>query len=576
MSNMQARMGVRCQNLVVARQRLTILRCIVLFSLFLVAIQLIQAKISSSTKTAEYERQIIQLSRKSSDSGDKTGSQPESSRRPAKPRPSAQSKNLASLSTDLQDLLKLLEPLRMDWRQLGGPKSGQDESPALDYTRDTAKKGGRLIDWWGIYESKSDRSRGMKSPPVARPHRKQATPSVGTKNNCKAQLPNQNPILTARNQLMAIRAKHILLVKKSVSQLVQLDERLIESHKLCLKHKHPLFGGMLIGTRHHLIQLAKDVRRERVGLEAMAKGIQTDLKERMLTNKTLLEEYRSLARTSSKLKTDPEKQQRLHLESLETKQLRAKLGQRQLGPEDLLQPEADENKVAVVGMRQKQQMQLDELQGKRAVDDWPRLTHDKLGKRRQSRLDASRLLPVISNQSSRLLSFVELNSRECNQRLSGQRSVHVSEAKLEKQLGKTQALIDRIGSSVSDIHGIIDDMLVALRIIKPKQSQASSKYRSNRLYEGKQARKTLKSPVKNFKEKHGSPVFFTSEHNSVGAGVENRPTTEMESRARLTAPLQAVAAAGSIDAGTSASVEPLFDSSSLVYHDTIDPDLGFD
>lgn len=155
----------------------------------------------------------------------------------------------------------------------------------------------KTVDWWTklVNDNKAKRAQAEAAKWAGGKQPAKAPKSV----IYREQPLNQNALLTIRYQLMAIRDKHRMLMFKSVPQLMQLDQKLIDTYKLCLKRDMPLYAGMLYRTRDYVVRMANEIKHERQVLEAMAKQIQKVLRHKS-TNSSLVRDYnRQLATLTS-------------------------------------------------------------------------------------------------------------------------------------------------------------------------------------------------------------------------------------------------------------------------------------
>lgn len=104
---------------------------------------------------------------------------------------------------------------------------------------------------------------------------------------------NQNAIMTARENLNAIKRQHRLLVTRGVDELVRLDSKLVEGFKICMSNDMPLYGSMLYRTRDYVTKLGRDIKQQRLVLESWAKKAQITLKDTM-KNKTMVKNYNKM------------------------------------------------------------------------------------------------------------------------------------------------------------------------------------------------------------------------------------------------------------------------------------------
>lgn len=412
----------------------------------------------------------------------------------------------------------------------------------------------------------------------------------------KEQALNQNAIITIKNQLSAIKGKRKLLITKSMQQLQQLDNRLIESYKLCLKKKMPLYAGMLYRTRDFVSRMAKEANHERKVLEAMTKQVHTVLRQKM-TNRTLVREYNRLVMA-------PTTEAPIDVLALQRQQQADKTDHLQIGtqsvkssysPQQQQRTSVEDSTVSqspnledftsqsnTDSQLPSQQDSKNELAAFANANEVGRLPNDRrekfsaAGKKSPTKVD---LNSKISEQDSKFVQDRELERLPTKAKQS-KYTVSVNEVNLKKELTKIQSLIDRINGSCYEITSVVDDIIYLFRLSsssgdapvrngKPTsswgrfQSQAGQTPESQALMysansDPKQVRKMLRSPLKVFLEKYGRLSNLKSMNNDGGF---NGTSSSSNSDFTNIYPQE---------------IKPLFEPSSLVYSELKDPDIGFD
>lgn len=391
----------------------------------------------------------------------------------------------------------------------------------------------------------------------------------------KEQALNQNAILTIKNQLSAIKGKHRVLITRSMQQLQQLDNRLIESYRLCLKGKMPLYAGMLYRTRDFVARMAKEANHERKVLEAMTKQVHTVLHQKM-TNRTLVREYNRLIAAPSSTSNSAE--------GLLDDETALQPKQQPLAKSDNLQPYLQTHTQDLVRSTSPQRASHEEIGGSASqlANSFEESTAQQAAgasndtrrsmatKRRE---EFSSLWPL--SRKEQLLKKEKESSQSKGK--PNKYTVSVNEVNLKKELTKIQALIDRINGSTHEISSVVDDIIYLFKLSptdnshsrrgKPSgnrlsstsqttDNQAATMYAAN--YDPKQAKKMLRAPIKVFLEKYGKLANLrgmNDEFNGIaGGGTSNSEFTSMN--------LQ--------------EIKPLFEPSSLVYSELRDPDIGFE
>lgn len=156
-----------------------------------------------------------------------------------------------------------------------------------------AQQSASSTDWWNNLGSTGSKPT-LQSKPTKRtknkPVIKRMRPPLYVE-----QPVNQNPIQTAKLQLIAIRRQHKMLTTRSIEQLVRLEQKLIDGSKICMRRNMPLYGGMLYRTRSYVIKLGRDVKQQRLILESWAQRAQNVIKQN-IKNNTLVKEYNRMQR----------------------------------------------------------------------------------------------------------------------------------------------------------------------------------------------------------------------------------------------------------------------------------------
>ena len=359
----------------------------------------------------------------------------------------------------------------------------------------------RVDDWWNkLASSKTKNTKRLNKEP----------PSVNSSQEGKQQQSiyreqplSQNSILTMRNQLYAIRNKYRLLMSSSVSQLQQLDQKLVDSYKLCLKRKMPLYAGMLYRTRDYVVRMAGEVRQERQVLEAIAKQVQKVLRQRT-ANRTLVREYNrvNLAPLTS---TEPSASSSQFAHQFQPSDAPTRINsqdQKSMLEFDLKQEQTGnggkERRDSSYNDRSKEQnlmnlaeissLEADTTASAAAVTYTPTLKSNKRRSHKtQQKRHESALTQSLNQQRQPATEIfgsggikekqqqpppqqnrcnIE-NILECHSTTSKPKqrySVHINEVNLRKELAKTQALIDRINKSTKEISDVVDDIIYLFKL----------------------------------------------------------------------------------------------------------------
>lgn len=437
-------------------------------------------------------------------------------------------------------------------------------------------------DWWTKLSSKNfNAGKTSKSDTKNSPAEKPRSPSKGASNAPKKTISqndlasdgtrtvykeqplSQNAILTIRNQLKAIRGKHKVLVTRSVRQLQQLDTKLIDSYKLCLKKKMPLYAGMLYRTRDFVVRMAKEVKHEREVLEAMTRQVQNVLRQKM-TNRTLVRDYNRIVSTSTEasLLNDTSRVNQVKIVTTRITTTRTK----------------KESPSQVEDSTQ----QVDSTVTEQSTDSTyvpPTTTGKKNwygGKQKPSGQHHKGSSNFTTDPPSGTKSKQQTRDRvEPAKKFKPIKyTVSVNEVNLKKELNKIQALIDRINGSSHELTAVVDDIVHLFKLsnydftyrkgssLTGKMSKIDKMYYSQLTEESggtaeqKRMRKMLRSPIRVFFEKYGKQpgghpdsVVLNSNSTSVTNNSETPNLPEMK---------------------------PLFDASSTVYTEPTDQELGFD
>lgn len=435
--------------------------------------------------------------------------------------------------------------------------------PMMKYRRQA------VADWWTKLSSTDSKSKGesvkrLDKKPNKKPVELAKTyPSATSLSVYKEQPLNQNAILTIRNQLEAIRARHKTLVTKSIYQLYQLDNKLVDSYKLCLKKKMPLYAGMLYRTRDFVVRMGKDVTNERKVLEGMTKQIQTVLKQKM-TNRTLVREYRKLV-AAEKSASQPKPQdlnvKQVNLIEQQSYKVVSKLAPSrvrkdspnfQTSSEDVQTTEFERNPTTLIPSGVKGASRADKKISK---------YYGKKGN------------PHKTSSNELESKIVDTKVSDCSQgeHSAGSRlkkvkptkyTIHVNEANLKKELNKAQELINRINSSTFELNSVVDDIVTLFKLNEAatrKASKAKSKTDKaqqegmmmdiNMTQESKKMiKKIFKSPARLYYEKYGKMTM-------TGFYDMNKSASDTIALPDL---------------------KPMFNSSSFVYPDMLDLNLGFE
>lgn len=437
------------------------------------------------------------------------------------------------------------------WRKLTPGKNVDSESRRAPHS-DTGKKDSKGL------------SHGAGHNELQPPPAKSKPVAKAPKRSVYVEQPlNQNPLLTIRYQLAAIKGHEKILVTRSMRQLEQLDLKLIDSYRFCLKKKAPLFAGMLYRTRDFVTKMAKEAKHERKVLEAMTRQVQGVLRQKM-TNKTLVREYRRLMATSTELPVmlRPE---RLENSSQENKSsTKNDNNPSPLDTEDQLEPP-----VAEAGL---------------------------LGKTR-SQTGKKVLPPTKTPGSGKVYDDIPFGKGKSSNTRKGKPTkyvVSVNEVNLKKELNKIQALIDRINASCHELDAVADDITYLLKLsslvdkkgnlfnVKISKldkyfNQPESDVSANLTPGQKHARRILKSPVKVFLDKYSKFANLEVMPNQI-----NHNSTSDASLITTTTNASVENASNvSINPNNSTSLDmpdmkPIFEPVNLAYADPVDQNIGFD
>lgn len=449
-------------------------------------------------------------------------------------------------------------------------EAAHDKQTSMKYRRQVVPD----ADWWtklshnSKTSSKSDDKKLATKTKKTTPKKTSLTPkSKSTTNNVYKEQPlSQNAILTIKNQLAAIRSKHRVLVTRSIYQLYQLDNKLIDSYKLCLKKKMPLYAGMLYRTRDFVIRMGKEVNHERKVLEAMTKQVQSVLKQKM-SNRTLVREYNQLVATST------EKPER-YTESRQTLQISSIDQNLKIVSTKLVAERVKKDSPA----HRTDTKQADREQSEISQVDLISTTLPSTGSRG---VYASEKLVHFSKESSSisfhksitndLETHGESKKVKCQDELSQLKkpkstryTVHINEVNLKKELNKAQALINRINGSSYELNSVVDDIVFLYKLNDvanrkgSKSGTKSDKTNPQQIMDSmgsasdlKRARKMLKSPSRILLEKYGK---MSLDEGTITSG-----------------PMP-----GSPNASSYPDFKPIFNSSSFALPEMSDQDPGFD
>lgn len=463
-----------------------------------------------------------------------------------------------------------------DSNYIGYGKLDEDNEILFTTTKPAMMKYRRQAnaDWWTKLASSATKAQslsGKKFEQKAQGKRKLAEPSKGASSGTsqvyKEQPLSQNAILTIRNQLDAIRTKHKTLVTKSIYQLYQLDNKLVDSYKLCLKKKMPLYAGMLYRTRDFVVRMGKDVGTERKVLEGMTKQLQNVLKQRM-TNRTLVREYRRLIAAEKNAN-----QQKL----LDTNSKQVTLIEQQSSKVALKEPALRIKKDS-----SSFQNKLDDVQ---SVEDL-QLTHypttltptyargvafsdKRISSYNTAKGDTDKEQDSMQSNTnpSKCSHDGESNGSPARKSKPVRYTVHVNEVNLKKELNKAQSLINRINSSSHELNSVVDDIVTLFKlneIANRKSSKTSSKTEKVQhevmmseanmsLDSKKMLKKMLKSPARIYYEKYGKLTSF------------GRYSAETQN-----------GSSDSVNTTVLPDLKPMFNSSSFVYPDMLDLSSSFE
>lgn len=442
----------------------------------------------------------------------------------------------------------------------------------------------------------------------------------------KEQPLKQNEIITLKYQLNAIRNMQKSLVTKPMNQLQKLDNRLVESYKLCLKKKMPLYAGMLYRTRDFAVRMAKEVQQERRILDGMAKQVQLVLRERM-TNKTLVKEFNKIMANPLEANVDvriiatilslsknviPRVKKNVTTHQLQqqhsTKTQAINLSND--GQHDVTTQRTQVVAAAATAHEMETRLINGGQSGKSSNSASKRLVGKALvaskgygaGTATKSTgedayEDDNETVPVKKATTKQVVRY----------------TVNVNEVNLKKELTKTQHLIDRINVSCHDLTGVIDDIIYLFKLTNSNDTQSRNKGGkpnkmdkflnqiassgsfnfgggfSGNLMDNKQAKKLLRSPIRVLFERFGRLTMANE------SAPQTQPSTSTSPQPPLAinsaAVMMASPAGGNLSLSSTpvaqttttasppppvADFRPLFEPSSLVYVEPRDPDLGFE
>lgn len=453
----------------------------------------------------------------------------------------------------------------------------------------------KVSDWWTelIFKNKRQQVSDTKS----------RTDKRGSANNdnekptsvYKEQPLSQNSILTFKNQLVAIRSKHGVLMTRAVPQLQQLDQKLVDSYKLCLKRRMPLYAGMLYRTRDFVVRMANEVKHERQVLEAMARQIQKVLRQR-IANRTLVKDYNRFASSHTDLPSSAELQQLVD-SNKRPDSLKASINSEQTSLPVRFKDDGShfvENQLDSITQHDK----LNEFDSSAAATTSK--TSEKYRPRQSSTKSHPTKLPVDSANIQQQQWKVETDKNDCTTKKPKQTkyTVHVNEVILKSELSKTQALVDRINGSFHELMGVVDDIIYLFKLTTESKRGLSASGKTNKLershatnhlssldgttmmeqqqqqqHRQKKIKKMPKPPIRVFLEKQGKLTMsnFDSMYNASALGNSNNdyPTTTRngttDSNSEIT------------NMDNLPELKPLFDSSSLAaFTEPPDQELGFD
>lgn len=550
----------------------------------------------------------------------------------------------------------------------------------LKKSRKQAENQIKLADWWSRLNTKGAASKPQASDDIKPPRGRGIRPAAPS--FYKEQPLSQNPILTARNQLLAIREKHRLLMTRSVSQLMQLDQKLIDSYKQCLRRKMPLYAGMLYRTRDFVVRMANEVKHERQVLEALAGQAQRVLRQKM-ANRTLIKDYNRLASIPTWLHDDAAAD---YSDDVKRKRRVTK---------DLALPAtviaravslstAGVTAASLIASQQRQQTTVKRDSSRLPFDEthnqqqWPaaisgepqtlvslsKVTGDAdkmvransasasastststLATRSQQRVGTKNLLvseknsllarreaPTYAAESnpgperdvkthsqhqdlfghglldghsstqadpteSTTASTTSTTTRRAKQRTY---TVHINEVNLKRELVKTQALIDRINTSSTELMGVVDDIFFLFKLtsgdysLKKGLSTSGKTSKHDKMHGGqmlagiansdtdqKKAKRLLKSPFKVFFERYGK-LTNQSPESLMTVGNPTTPSDAALSKSSSRPSIQnenswTLFNLADINTNSLPEPKPLFDPANVsTYTEPADLELGFD
>lgn len=462
--------------------------------------------------------------------------------------------------------------------EVDGPIYSQDPNGSVKRRRHIDQHQYKVTDWWTRINHStkrpSNQRRVHKGPKVMPKTFSDQTPT----SVYKEQPLSQNIILTLRNQLAAIRNKHRLLMNRSFVQLYQLDNKLIDAYRLCIKHRHPLYAGMLYRTRDYVTRLANDVKFERRVLEAMARQVQRVLVEKV-ANKTLMRAFNKLMATSTeapapqRIVAKEEVKWTQDLLAVETtivsKGTIAQINDTQPNSTEVSHEPLTSTTASATKTARDTKSALEKSSSKNQT----RTGTAAAARRRQlarTGLDKSKSVQI--QQAIREFEQDYTTTKAPPTKPKQLRyTVHINEVNLKKELDKTQALIDRVNRSSHELSSIVDDIVKYLKLdtsplgrrgMAPsgrthKHERAHTQVNSyDQMNHIKRKKKMFKSPIKVFLEKYGRMTLGPM-NDLLGDNTAKEPDFSGMS-------------------SEFPDLKPLFNSTSLTYTDIIDDDLGFD
>lgn len=451
-------------------------------------------------------------------------------------------------------------------------KQSSTPTPTGKTRRQVGDNKTKMADWWNELLKKNNvkRSGSTKGRPGGLESilRRSSKPSI-----YKEQPLSQNPILTFRNQLIAIRDKHRLLMNKAVPQLQQLDQRLIDSYRLCMKRKMPLYGGMLYRTRDFVVRMANEVKHQRQVLEAMAKQIQKRLRDG-IANKTLIKEYNQAVQTA-------ESEGELKLQQLVSVPIDEMDSKRQL----------DNLKVITVSP-------AFDVQAGNDADGLAKTTAEPTSERSAKDKKGNILQTKSTHEQQREEDGDDCSTKHETKPRQATYTVNINEVNLKKELAKTQALVNRINGSYYELNGVIDDILYLFKLTsEPKRtfgkthnkhdmthgnSYFSSSWMSSSspsdpmmtpAEQQRKLRKMLKSPLRIYLERYGKLTMGNFENMYIPANLTDNKNMKLVNGTATSEMIMS----NNLDNMNVTELKPLFDAASLSGSlELSDQDLGFE